>query len=327
LSNLWTGQVGHIEIRSPQRLEEDGMAEYDLVVIGGGPAGLAATFYGLQAQLKVALVAPTLGGKVSYPFALRGLPGVDPVWGADLVQQFAAHVEAKAKAHFPQEAKQITPWPGGGFQLTLDDTSLIGARTLIIATGAHPQRLYVEGEKEFFGRGVSFSAISHASFFRNRNVAVIGGERALPAVQKLAPLAQRVHYIMARTRQADSSALTQKLLRHPKVLIFQDWEVQRIVGDQFVTGLDLVGVNGETRTLPVEGVFIEFGLLPNNELIRTLAPLDDHGHIIVNQHCATSVPGLFAAGDVTNVHAEQVPVAIGEGVKAALSAWSYLAAL
>lgn len=303
------------------------MAEYDIVVIGGGPAGLAASFYGMQAQLNVALVTPTLGGKVSYPFALRGLPAVDAVWGADLSQQFEAHIEAKLKNYIPREAKQITTRHGGGFQVELDDTSLIGARTLIVCTGAHPQRLYVEGEKEFFGHGVSFSAISHASFFRNRNVAVVGGERALAAVLKLSALTAKVYYIMGSTNELRGSAIAEKLLRHPKVYLFQNWEVQRIIGDDFVTGISLVGLNGEIRTLPVEGVFIEFGLLPNNELVRDLVALDDDGHVIVNQHCETSRPGLFAAGDVTNVHAEQVPVAIGEGIKAALSAWTYLAAL
>jgi thioredoxin reductase len=300
------------------------MAEFDLIVVGGGPAGLAATSYALQAQLAVALVTPNIGGKVSYPFALRGLPAVDSVWGADLVQQFAAHVEAKIKAHFAHEVAQIIPRAGGGFQLTLSDASLIGTQAVILCTGAHPQRLYVEGEREFWGKGVSFSAISHAPFFRNRNVAVVGGERALAAVLKLAGLASRVYYISARQQDIGASQLAQSVLRHPKVMLFQGWEVQRIVGDHFVTAIDLVGVNGETRSLSVEGVFVEFGLLPNNELVRDLVALDEGGHIVINHRCETNLPGFFAAGDVTNVHAEQVPVAIGEGVKAALSAWSYL---
>jgi thioredoxin reductase len=182
----------------------------------------------------------------------------------------------------------------------------------------------VHGEKEFQGRGVSFSAISHTQFFRGRNVAVVGGKRALGIVPKLAALANRVYYVVAQSSDLGGSQLAQNVLRNPKVFLFRDWEVQGISGDEFVTGLDLVAVNGETRTLAVEGVFVEFGLLPNNELVRDLVALDEDGHIMVNQRCETSLPGLFAAGDVTNVYSEQVPVAIGEGVKAALSAWSYL---
>jgi thioredoxin reductase len=299
--------------------------EYDVAVVGGGPAGLAATCYALQAQLRVALVTPSLGGKVSYPFQLRGLPAVESVRGSDLVHQFEAYVEAKVTTLLPLEAKHIALCRNGGFQLTLENTELLMTRSLILCTGAQPQRLHVPGEQEFMGRGVSFSAISHAQFFRNRNVAVVGGERALQAVVKLAPIAKRVYYVLARGGELGNSLLAERVQSDPKILILRDWEVQQITGYQFVSGLDLVAANGETRSLAVDGVFVELGLLPNNKLVHDLVETDQADHVVVNHHCETSVPGLFAAGDVTNVYAEQVPVAIGEGVKAALSAWSYLA--
>jgi thioredoxin reductase len=299
--------------------------EYDVVIIGGGPAGLAAACYAMQAQLKVAVVSPTLGGKVSYPFQLRGLPAVESVRGAELVQQFEAYVEAKLTSFLPFEVRRVVPCRNGHFQLILENTDLISTRSLIICTGAQPQRMYVPGERSFFGRGVSYSAISHAQFFRKRNVAVVGGERALEAVVKLAAIANRVYYILAQPRQATGSFFAEAIMDNPKVVLFQDWEVQEVAGDQFVTALNLVAVNGETRSLPVEGVFVELGLLPNNDLVHDFVALDDEGRIMVNHRCETNIPGIFAAGDVTNVHAEQVPVAVGEGVKAALSAWTYLA--
>jgi thioredoxin reductase len=241
------------------------------------------------------------------------------------VQQFEAHIEAKLTSYMPQAVTCIAQRPGGGFQLALKDSTLHGARAVILCTGAHPQRLYVQGENELQGHGVSFSAISHAHFFRGRNVAVVGGERGLAAVLKLAALANRVYYVLAQTKELRSSQLSETILRNPKIQLFHDWEVQRIVGDEYVTGLDLVGINGQVRTLGVEGVFVEMGLLPNSQLVREWVALNDDGHVIVDHRCKTNIPGFFAAGDVTNVYAEQVPVAIGEGVKAALSAWSYLA--
>ena len=303
------------------------MPEYELAVIGGGPAGLAATFYAMQSQLNVALVAPEMEGRVSHSFTLRDRPPTQTVWGGELVRDFDARITDSATTRISQEvAVVVNQGAGGGFQLTLADQTMIGAQTLIVATGARPQRLYIHGEKEFAGRGVSYSAISHSPFFKGRNVAVIGsGERAIGAALKLAGLAKHVYFIVARTRELGEFKLTDRLLHHPRISTFRDWEVQQIAGDEFVTGIDLMGGNGATRTLEVEGVFIQQGLLPNNNPVHDLVDLDEDGHVIVNQRCETSVPGLFAAGDVTNVYAEQVPVAVGEGVKAALSAWNYLA--
>ena len=297
--------------------------EYDVVVVGGGPAGLAAACYALQAQLKVALVTPSLGGKVSHPFQLRGLPAVESVRGADLTEHLQAFVEARVTTFVPREAKHVITCRSNGFQLTLDNTDLISTRALIVCTGAQPQRLYVSGEQEFVGRGVSYSAISHAQFFRRRDVAVIGGDRALDAVVKLATIAKRVYYVLPY--DVPNSPLASIALAHPNVIVIRNAKVEQIVGDEFVTGLQLTQTDGELLSLDVEGVFIELGLLPNNDLVADFVVLDDTGHIVIDPHCRTNIPGLYAAGDVTNVYAEQVPVAIGEGVKAALSAWSYLA--
>ncbi len=300
------------------------MAEYHVLTIGAGPAGLAATSYALQAQLHTALVAPTLGGKLSYAFDLRGLPATERAWGAGLVQQLQSYVQANLKHHFAQTVTKVERREGGGFQLTLADQTVLGTQALIVCTGVRAKKLHVAGEDKLAGHGVSFSAISHAHLFQDRPVAVVGGERALSAVLKLAELASRVYYILVCPSKAGISQLSDKVLRHPKVYLFQDWKIKAIVGEQFVTGIDLVGANGLTRMLAVDGVFIEGGLLPNSELVRNLAVLDDQGRIMVNQRCATHIPGLFAAGDVTNSYAEQVPVAVGDGIKAALSAWAYL---
>ena len=302
------------------------MPEYDVVVVGGGPAGLVAARYALHAHLNTAILTPELGGKINEPFALRDESPADSVWGAQLIHQFEADVSADIRlTHISNSARRIERTPQEEFQIVLNDGESIVTRAVILATGAAAQRLYVEGEKEFWGKGVSFSAVSHAPFFRGRDVAVVGGgARALIATLELAQLARRVYLIAAHRHMSDLPEAT-RVHQQNNVSIFSDWEVQSILGDEFVTGIQLVGLNGETRHLPVEGAFIQFALLPNNELVRDLVDLDCDGHIQINHRCETNVPGLFAAGDVTNIYAEQVLVAIGEGAKAALSAWEYLA--
>jgi len=153
-----------------------------------------------------------------------------------------------------------------------------------------------------------------------------GGERSIVALKILIPLANHIDYIEARPQPVADRIQADAILSHPRVNVFRGWEVQQVVGDDFVTSIDLVGINGEVRTLPAEGVFVQFGLLPNNSAVRALVELDQSGHIVIDENCATSTPGIFAAGDVTTVYAEQVPVSIGEGAKAGLSAWQYVAA-
>lgn len=286
-----------------------------------------AARYARHAQLETAVIAPELGGKINFRFALRGITPTDSVWGAQLVHEFETWLNAGSKAvHVAQASTRIERTPNDEFSITLTDQSKVVAKSVIITTGAAARRLFVPGEKEYWGRGVSFSAISHAPLFINRDVAVIGnGGRALIATLGLAPLARRVYLIVAQRSLLTDHPAAALVRRHPNVSVFSDWEVQAVTGDDFVTGIQLVGANGETRNLAVEGVFVQFALLPNNELVRGLVELDEDGHICVNQRCETTVPGLFAAGDVTNIHAEQVLVAVGEGAKAGLSAWEYLA--
>ncbi len=303
------------------------MKIYDVVVVGGGPAGLVATRYCLHAHLSTAIVSPNLGGKTHYPFQLRDAPRPNTVWGANLIEQFEEQIAGDTDiTHIAQHATLVARHDDGTFRIEISNSEPIQARAVIVATGATPQRLYVAGEKEYWGRGVSFSAISHAPYFAGRDVAVIGGgRRTLVAALELAHIARRIYLIAAQPQSMADLPEAARVREQENVTLFTGWEVQEITGDEYVTGITLVGSNGETRQLSVEGVFVEMALLPDNELVRGLVDLDPDGHIIVNHRCETNVPGLFAAGDVTNIQSEQVLVAMGEGAKAALSAWEYLA--
>lgn len=297
----------------------------DLVIIGGGPAGLAAVTAGVQAGLHVALIAPDLGGKVAYRFELIDRPPSDTVWGAELVHEFERYVEANLHDHYKTTVNSVSKLPDGRFQIELKgDTAPVVARTVLVATGAKPQLAHVPGEHELWMRGVSYSALSHAPFFHERNALVVGrGERALVATLQLATLANHVY--LAPTVAFKPSPLLEQIRQEPKITLFEGWTLQRIIGSSYVEKAELVH-GYTTQMLDIDGIFIELGLIPNQEFVRGLVEFDaETGRILVNHRCETSLPGLFAAGDVTNIFAEQVPVAIGEGTKAALSAWEYLA--
>ncbi|MEZ4735415.1 MAG: NAD(P)/FAD-dependent oxidoreductase [Caldilineaceae bacterium] len=300
------------------------MSVYDVAIIGGGPSGLAAAAYTAGFQLQPVLIAPTLGGKASYEFRLNGQHYPTPIWGLETVHLFERHVQSQMIAHRPEEVAKVHRTEGGAFTVELADGTLMEARTVIVATGAKPQRLYVPGEQEYWGRGVSFSALSHAPLFRGRDVVVVGnGERTQVAILKLAHLAHHVYWLSTTTHEATAARLRQ-FEEHPKVTPLFGWELQRILGGDCVTAVE-IATDYTTRELTADGVFIELGLLPNVEFIRGLVEFNpETGHIPVNQRCETAFPGLFAAGDVTDVYAEQITVAIGEGVKAAISAWEYL---
>lgn len=295
----------------------------DIIIVGGGPAGLAAAAYALHLHLDVLVAAPNLGGRVSSTFALRGLADVETVHGGDLVRSFAARLDQLPGVYEPRMATAVEPVEGG-FAVRLADGERHTARAVIIATGVRPRRLYVPGEETFWGRGVSFSAISHAPLFTGRRVAVVGsGKGAQIATLELTRIAEWVHLITSRAeeiREPYGALLGQR----PNITLYSGWEVGQIEGDEFVTGIVLLGRNGGTRQLSVEGVFIELGLIPESDFVAHLVERDEQGRIKVDHRARTSHPGIFAAGDVTNVYAEQVPIAIGEGAKAALTAWEYL---
>ncbi len=303
------------------------MSLYDVAIIGGGPSGLAAATYTTGFQLSTVILAPDLGGKVNYEFRLRDQAKSTPIWGLETVHVFEKNVKAEQVEHKTTQVSQVAKTDDGTFRIALETGDDVLARAVILATGAKPQRLYTPGEQEYWGKGLSFSAISHAPFFVDRTVAVVGNtERTQIAILQLATVAKHIFWISSTTHEASDEKLRQ-LENHPKVTPMYGWEVQRVLGDEYVSAVEIAA--GYTiRELPVDGVFVEMGLIPNIEFVRGLIDFDpETGHIPVNQRCETALSGLFAAGDVTDVYSEQITVALGEGVKAAISAWEYLATL
>lgn len=300
---------------------------YDLIVLGGGPAGLTATVYALRKRLNVLLISHDLGGKTNYRLQLPDVSHHLVINGSEVVSHFANEVEYLEFARVLDAAESIEALPAEegapGYRVTTRSGKQYTARALIMATGANARRLNVPGEANYLMRGVVYSAVSYASLFVDGVTAVVGDSAlALRSAAELARIARRVTLIIDNEAEL-STPLGRHLVAMPNVTIFTGFHVERIFGDDYARGL-VVSRHGEQREVAADAIFVELGLVANSELVAHLAARDPNGRILVDTNNRTSTAGLFAAGDVTNVYAEQVLVAIGEGAKAALSAYDYL---
>lgn len=301
---------------------------YDLIVIGGGPAGLTATIYAIRKRLNVLLVSKDLGGKTNFRLALPWVEdyerkGFSVIRGLEVVDKFRRELEYLDFARHMEAVDKVSV-NGDGFTITTRGGAELPARSVIVATGAKQMRMDVPGEKEFMMRGMCYSALSYAPLFIDRTVVVIGeGDLAQRSAGELATIAEHV-YVVCECSDYMNTPLAKKLMAAENVTIMEGYKVLEVKGDNFARSLLLQDPDGNESELVADGTFVEKALLPNAQLVADLVELDELGRIKVDFTNRTSLPGIFAAGDVTNSYAEQVLVAVGEGAKAALSAYDYL---
>jgi alkyl hydroperoxide reductase subunit F len=296
---------------------------YDLIVVGGGPAGLTATIYAIRKRLNVLLVTKDLGGKTNYRLALPWIEEYQVVRGLEVVNKFKSELEYLKFARHMEPVERIERHPDGFAVHTKGGGELI-ARSVIVASGTRQMRMEVPGEKEFIMRGLCYSALSYAPLFIDRKTVVIGdGDLALRSAAELSTVAEHVHLVCSH-REALETALGKKLQGAANVSILENYRVTEVKGNGFAEQVIVQSPEGKQVTIPAEGTFVEMGLVPNSKMVDGLVELDEHGRIMVDCAARTSIPGIFAAGDVTNIYAEQVLIAVGEGAKAALSAYDYL---
>lgn len=293
---------------------------YDLIVIGGGPAGITAAAVALN-QMETLIVAEHWGGQTTYRMRLEEMEGRETITGEALVEEFRRQLDYLEFVRQFDRVVRLEPMEGN-FRVETARGDRFESRTVILATGAKPQRLNVPGEERLVGYGLSYSVPVHAGLFLGKDVAVVGqGRRAQWAAADLARKAHRV-YMLALEPLVDTP-LARRLRQMENVEILEGVTVREVLGERFVEGVALTMPDGSARELAVKGIFVKLARTPNSELVREWVNCDREGHIIVDVYCATSWPGLFAAGDVTLV-SEQVLVHIGEGAKAAISAYHYL---
>ncbi|HEY0180969.1 MAG TPA: alkyl hydroperoxide reductase subunit F, partial [Dokdonella sp.] len=321
--------VAKIDTGAAQRAAEkiDAKAPFDVLVVGGGPAGAAAAIYAARKGIVTGIVAERFGGQVLDTMAIENFISVPYTEGP----QFAAALEQHVQNYDVdvmnlQRAERLVPG-GDLIEVHLASGATLRSKTVILSTGARWRNMNVPGEAEYRTRGVTYCPHCDGPLFKGKRVAVIGGGNSgVEAAIDLAGLVKHVTLLEFDTRLRADEVLQRKLRSLPNVDVIVSAQTTEVVGDgQKVTGLvykDRHG--GETHRLELEGVFVQIGLLPNTEWLKGAVKLSNRGEIEIDARGETSVPGVFAAGDCTTVPYKQIVIAIGEGSRAALSAFDYL---
>ena len=296
---------------------------YDLIIIGGGPAGLTAAIYAIRKRLNVMLLSKDLGGKTNLHLSLPWIEDYQVIKGLEIVNKFRTELEYLDFARHIKTVEKIEK-ADEHFAVTTTGGAVFEAKAIIMATGTIQARMDVPGEKEYSMKGLCYSALSYAPLFIDKEVIVIGGgELALRSAGELATVAKQVT-VVCSNGEGKGSLLREKLESASNVKIMKDCKVLEIQGDEYARKLVVKDATGSRVEYNADGMFVEEGLTPNTDMVKDLVKLDENEHIVVDCACRTNVPGIFAAGDVTNIYAQQVLIAVGEGAKAALSAYDYL---
>lgn len=294
---------------------------YELIIIGGGPAGISAATMALNQRIETLIVAEQWGGQTTYEMQLEDKEGRGSISGETLLDSFRRQLDYLDFVRHFDRVTEVTP-KEDIFVVETTDGDRFEGQTLIVATGAKPERLNVPGSRRLEGRGLGYCATTHAGLFLGKSVAVVGnGRRAQWAAASLSRKAHEIHLLAPEPLVP--TPLADKLRRMDNLSIVEGAMVKEVLGDRFVSGVVAVMPDGEEREIELKGIFVKLTRLPNSGLVKDWVDCDSRGHVIVDQHNATSWPGVFAAGDVTLI-SEQVLVHVGEGVKAALSAYHYL---
>ena len=322
---------------------------YDVVIVGSGPAGLSASIYAKRAGLKAVTLErnPMSGGQVLNTYEVDNYPGLPGIGGFDMGMKFREHadklgcefmeasllkIEGSAMPEDRREqdkelqAASVKDDTSAGYALVTDQGKLY-AKTVIAAMGASHAKLNVPGEEELSGMGVSYCATCDGAFFKGKVTAVIGGgDVAVEDAIFLARGCQKVYLIHRRDELRAAAVLQKEVLALPNVEVLWDTVVEKINGEDQGEGISIRNVKNEKKEeLPVDGVFVAVGIIPSSEVLKGIADCDEKGYLIAGEDCATSAPGIYAAGDVRGKKLRQIVTAVADGANAVTSVLQYLA--
>ncbi|MCP6718227.1 MAG: FAD-dependent oxidoreductase [Patescibacteria group bacterium] len=302
---------------------------YDLIIIGGGPAGITAGIYAARQKVKTLLVTKNFGGQITKKaVAIENYPGFEEITGLDLIKKFENHLRKfKDQVEIKMEEIVKVEKQGDVFLICTKDNIKFKAKTVIIATGAGPKALNIPGEEEFIGKGVSFCAVCDGAIFTNKDVAVVGGGNSgFETALFLSNIARKI-YILEYGSEPKADQESQEIVKkNKKTEIITNTQLKEIKGGEFVHSLVYEDrVTKQEKTLKVEGVFVEIGLVPAGSIVKDLVDFNERNEIKVKpESCETKTPGLFAAGDVNEGKYKQIVASCGEGAKTFLAVFDYL---
>lgn len=301
------------------------MKNYDVIIIGGGPAGLNAALYAARKEIRAVVITTDFGGQILLTSEIENYLGFPSITGFELAEKMESHARQYPVDFEIAQVETLTREADGSFHVHLDDGQDMSGRACIVTAGKRSRTLDIPGEAAFTGRGVSYCATCDGPFYKNKIVAVVGGgDSAVQAAIELAGICPKV-YLLVRSRIRAQEILVKRMQEHDNIEVLTGCVPERIEGEKRVQTLAVrYTATGETGSLAVDGCFVEAGGIPNNGFLPAEVEQNPRGEIVTDKAGRTNVPGLFAAGDVTDGPYKQVIIAAGEGAAAALSAHEYL---
>ncbi|MFA6253205.1 MAG: thioredoxin-disulfide reductase [Patescibacteria group bacterium] len=297
--------------------------KYDVVVVGGGPAGLTAAIYAARRALKTLIVSMDIGGQMALTNSIENYPGYEEIEGPVLGQKMLAQAEKSGATLVTAEISRVEK-KDDFFILQTADNQKFETKAVIMAFGLTPRNLDVPGEKELTGRGVAYCATCDGPLYKGKTVVVVGGgNSAMDAAEYLSKIVAKVYLLVRQPQLKGEDVLIQRVSHDPKVEILFEAVSKEIKGSSKVESL-IYESKGENKEIKVDGVFVEIGHIAKTDWVKDLLDLTELHEIKINADCETNVPGIFAAGDISQIVYKQVVISAGEGAKAALQAYKYL---
>ncbi|MDR0428002.1 MAG: alkyl hydroperoxide reductase subunit F [Dysgonamonadaceae bacterium] len=298
--------------------------EFDVLVIGAGPAGSSSAIYLARKGLKIAVIANNVGGQVKETVGIENVISIPHTTGSKLAEDLRKHLQEYPIEVFENRTVESLKLEGKNKVITAKGGEIFSAPALIIATGASWRKLNVEGESKYIGKGVAFCPHCDGPFYKNKHVAVIGGGNSgIEAAIDLAGICSKITVLEFLDELKADQVLQEKLQSLPNVEVYLSSQTLEVIGDNNrVVGIKVKDrKTGEERLIDLNGIFVQIGLMPNSSAFREIVRINSKGEIEIDNHCRTNIPGIYAAGDVSSVPYKQIIVSMGEGAKAALSAF------